>query len=122
MYCRKCGKMVHDQAKTCVHCGEVFVHQIPTASSSQYTENSAYWQDLKSATERKYQSPTRNQMKYDDNVSAGLCILSFIFPLFGWVYWGIKKSETPNRALACGMMGICSFVYNLIVSWPMLWH
>lgn len=55
----------------------------------------------------------------EDNVSVGLCFLSFFIPLFGIIYWPVMHSRTPKKARACGLTGLISwaicFVFYLFV-------
>jgi hypothetical protein len=51
----------------------------------------------------------------EDKVSIGFCILAFLIPLFGFIYWGVKAKETPKRARAVGITAIVSFVLNIIL-------
>ena len=59
--------------------------------------------------------PTRSFAPQDE-VSVGLVILSVIIPLFGIIYWLVKREETPKKAKACGIAGIISLVVSLILS------
>lgn len=52
----------------------------------------------------------------EDKVSVGLCILSFIIPIFGIIYWPVKNKETPKRAKACGITAIVSWVLGIIMN------
>ena len=52
----------------------------------------------------------------EDNVSVGLCILAFLIPMFGVIYWPVKHKETPKRARACGITAIISWVLGIIMS------
>lgn len=79
-FCTKCGKEIMEEAIICPHCGCV-------------------------CTNNFYQAP----ISYDE-VNIGLCILSFLFPLFGIIYWPIKHSESPKKAQACGIAAIISWV------------
>ena len=60
-----------------------------------------------------------NVQKQEDTVSIGLCILSFLIPLFGIIYWPVKHKDTPKRAKACGLTGIITwavfFLFYLFV-------
>lgn len=51
-----------------------------------------------------------------DEVSVGLCILSFFVPLFGVIYWPIKHKETPKKAKACGVTAIVSWAVGIVFS------
>ena len=45
----------------------------------------------------------------------GLCILSFLFPLIGWILYFVKKDEYPKPADAYGLWGIVGFAFNLVL-------
>ena len=51
-----------------------------------------------------------------DEVSVGLCILSVLIPLFGIIYWPLKRKETPKKAKACGIAAIISWAVSFIVN------
>ena len=54
-----------------------------------------------------------------DEISVGLCILAFLIPLFGVIYWPVKSKETPIKAQACGITALISwalgFIFLLVV-------
>lgn len=52
----------------------------------------------------------------NDKVSIGLCILAFLIPLFGIIYWPVMHKKTPKKAQACGITGIVSWVINTIIN------
>lgn len=41
------------------------------------------------------------QMENYDKPSVGLNILSFIFPIVGWILYFVYRDDRPNRASAC---------------------
>lgn len=49
----------------------------------------------------------------EDTTSVGLCVVSALIPLFGFIYWPVKHKETPKKAQACGITAIISFVITL---------
>ena len=51
----------------------------------------------------------------DDKVSVGLCVLSALIPLFGFIYWPVKHKETPKRAKACGITAIIAWAVYIIL-------
>ena len=61
-------------------------------------------------------TPPNHTRVAKDNVSAGLCVLSAIIPLFGVIYWAVKASETPNRAKACGITALISWGESILLS------
>lgn len=50
-----------------------------------------------------------------DEVSVGLCVLSFLIPLFGIIYWPVKHKETPKKAQACGVTAIVSWIIWFVI-------
>ena len=58
-------------------------------------------------------NPEINQI--DDKANVGLCILSALIPLFGFLYWAVKHKESPKKAQACGTTAIISFVVSLTI-------
>lgn len=52
----------------------------------------------------------------EDEINVGLCIVSALIPLFGFIYWGIKSKETPRKAKACGITAIVAFSISLLFS------
>lgn len=91
MFCPRCGNQVHDEAVVCVHCG-------CSIGSGNNNNNFA--------------APTPVAR---DEVSIGLCFLSFLIPLFGLIYWGVMNSKTPKRAKACGLTGLITWIVNFVL-------
>jgi len=81
-YCSKCGKEILDEAIVCPACGCAVVN--PSV-------------------------PIKHE---DDTVSVGLCVLAAFIPLFGIIYWPLKYKETPQKARACGITAIISWVVS----------
>lgn len=88
-YCSNCGKELSDETIFCPNCG----HATDLASN-----NSSY-------------SPQK-----EDKISVGYCILAFLFPIFGLIYWVVKKDETPRRANAVGITALVSWVSSTVSS------
>ena len=51
----------------------------------------------------------------EDKVSVWLVILSFLIPLVGFIYWGVKKKDRPKNANACGIAGLIGFAINFFL-------
>ena len=83
-YCTKCGKELVDEAVICPVCG--------CACSPDFY----------------------NAHKEADQVSIGLCILAFFIPIFGLIFWAIKRQETPKNANAIGLTALISWGINFI--------
>lgn len=84
-FCSTCGKEIMDEAIVCPNCGCAVV------------------------------KPSVPQQFTNDQISAGLLILSALIPLFGILYWPVKHKETPKRAQACGIMAIVAWVTYMAV-------
>lgn len=89
-YCTVCGRQIMDEAVICPSCGCA----VNTHKNTQFI-------------------PTASQ---PDEVSVGLCILSFFVPLFGVIYWALKYKETPKKAKACGITGLIAWGVNILIS------
>ena len=63
----------------------------------------------------------RNRSYEDNDISAGLCVLSFLIPLFGFIYWAVKTNYAPTRAKACGITAMISFIFGLLINIGLLW-
>ena len=83
-YCSKCGKELFDEAVICTGCG------CPVESTTK-PKSYAY-----------------------DTVDKGLCVLSFLIPLFGFVYWLVKHNETPEKAKACAQYALAAWIVGII--------
>ena len=86
-YCSRCGKELVDEAIICTGCG----------CACDPTMNAAFGNNVK-----------------EDKPSVGLCILAFLLPIFGVIYWAVKRGETPKRANAIGITALVSYVINII--------
>lgn len=95
-YCVKCGTQMPDETTICNTCGNV--QNADTALS--YTAPPVYGQ-----------SPVSEP----DKVSIGFCILAWFCPLFALIYFLVKKSEKPKGSKAVGIVGLVSFILNMIV-------
>lgn len=89
-YCVKCGHELLEEAVACPSCG----------CSATFSGN----------------EPLVQTVIQPDEVSVGLCILSFLIPLFGIIYWALKSKETPKKAKACGIAGLIGWGVNLLIS------
>lgn len=88
-YCSRCGKELVDDAIICTNCG----------SACDPAMNAAFG---------------NNVPKDTDEISVGLCVLAFFFPIFGIIYWPVRHRYTPKRARAIGITAIVSYAINFI--------
>lgn len=84
-FCSKCGKEIMDEAIVCPNCGCAVVE------------------------------PSVPQQISNDQVSIGLCVLSALIPLFGVIYWPVKRKEFPKKAQACGITAIVAWVIYFVI-------
>ena len=95
MYCTRCGKELEEDAKFCPNCGE----PVRLENRTDYTTMEDY------ASSNGYTSPYYEE----DRASIGLCIFFFM-----------KRRMTPNKAKACLITGIVSFILNIIATYALL--
>lgn len=88
-FCQKCGAQIDDDAIFCSNCG--FSSQMPGMS------------------------PQPQQYYVDDSVSIGFVILSFVFPIFGWIYSGVRSKERPRCAKICGIVATVSWILGMLM-------
>lgn len=101
--CKGCGAMISDQASVCPKCGT------PVSQQSSNSQQPAYQQVA--PTQQSYQATNSN-----DVPNGGLNVLSFIFPLVGWILWGVYKGSSPVKAGACSKWAWIGFAANIIIS------
>ena len=89
-YCTKCGKELIDEAVVCPGCGCAVV--APNSGHQGMPQYQNY------------------QTEQYDKPNVGLCILSALIPLFGFIYWPVKHTESPKKAQACGITAITAFI------------
>lgn len=51
----------------------------------------------------------------DPSLSAGLAIVSFLFPIVGWILWAVWHKETPRRARTASFCGWGGFAVGIIL-------
>ncbi len=100
-YCVKCGTELRDEAVVCTQCG---------CATGNYATNTANNVHLNAPAYQNADAP-----------DIGLCVLAFLIPLFGFIYWGVKYKETPKKAQACGLTAIISFVLGIVLYVPMFY-
>ena len=52
----------------------------------------------------------------NDESSVGLNILSFLFPIVGFILFFAMKAKTPYKAKACGKWGLIGFGVSLVLN------
>ena len=94
-YCQYCGAELHNEAVLCVKCGR-FVQPM-----------------------NNMQQPPMGTNQNNDTISTGLVILSVLFPIFGIIYWAVMAKKKPNRAKACGIAGLVSWIISFILTFAL---
>jgi hypothetical protein len=89
-YCSRCGKELADDAVFCYDCG--------------------------CACDPNMNVPMGGNQPEEDKVSVGFCVLAFFIPLFGLIYWAVKRADTPKNANAVGLTALISWGVNMISS------
>lgn len=51
----------------------------------------------------------------DEDLGFGLSILSFLFPVVGWILWGVWRKEHPKKAHNAALIAWISFGLNFII-------
>lgn len=59
-------------------------------------------------------------LNVEDKPNVGLCILSFLLPIVGWILWGIHKKNTPIKAGACSLWAWVGVVIYSFVLLPLI--
>ena len=106
MKCNNCGAPLQLNQKFCPNCGE----PVRLENRTDYTTMEDY------ASSNGYTSPYYEE----DRASVGLCIISFLFPFMGVIFFFMKRRMTPKKAKACLITGIVSFVLNFIATYALL--
>lgn len=92
MFCRTCGKELPAQAVACIGCG------------MNPKDGNKHCPSCGEDTEEKQVICTacggsllaENSAGWSDGAYIGLLILSFLLPIFGWIYGGIKANKAPE--------------------------
>ncbi len=102
-YCSQCGTELTDDTVFCTSCGyKVANDEDPANGGTAANEdpNTVFGQPI-------YETPAVN-----DKVGVGMCILSFLIPLVGLIYFFVKRKEKPNCAKTYGLIALISWIIN----------
>ena len=115
MFCKSCGKELSDKAVACIGCG-----MNPTGGSANCPACGVATKDKQvicTACGGSLQGGTA----WPIGQYLGLCFLSLLIPLFGWIYGGIhvckapKGSKRQQQALAFIIAGIFGAWINYLL-------
>jgi len=117
MFCRNCGKELADHAIACIGCGmnpKEGNHNCPNCG-----EKTEEKQIICTACGGSL--ALENSSGWSTGAYIGLLLLSFILPIFGWIYGGIKAnkaapdSKRKQQAKHYIYAGIAAVVLNLMI-------
>ena len=117
-----CGCMISTKATVCPKCGHVISGstQNNNGSSQSYDPPQQPVQHGYPPQQQSFpqnyppQPPYPPQPQPEDKASVGLCILSFLIPLAGWILYFVKRDDTPVKAKACSTWAWIGFGINFI--------
>ena len=110
--CDICGATAEQDASTCPICGASLQSNNPSAHSAEPSRKADYSHNYDTSKPKSYP-----QKKYvNDDISVGLCIVCFLFPIVGLIYWIVKHREKPRNSKACLVTGIVSWVLSIVVN------
>lgn len=115
--CPQCGSMISTKAVACPKCGYAVNGSMPNNGGT----NQPYYPPQQTGSQgyppqQPYQpnNPLQQNGKYDE-VNVGLCILSFIFPLVGWILYFVYKNNYPIKAKACSKWAWISIAVSFAI-------
>lgn len=111
----QCGCMISTNATTCPKCGHVMKGSSQNNGGSQqtyYPPQQPYYPPQQAVQQNCPPQPTYQP----DQANFGLCILSFLIPLFGWIYYFVKRKDFPVKAKSCCNWAWIGFGANLLIS------
>ena len=88
VHCRECGEMIAESAPTCPKCG---ARQGLRDSGISTTET-------------------------DLNPSAGLNVVSFLWPIVGLILYLVYNDKSPRRAKECGKWALIGAIVGIVVA------
>ena len=102
--CPDCNKKLRDDANNCPRCGwKKSKFNFPFFKKKTVTGvcqncGKVFYNDETQCVRCGWKIKNKK-----DHISLGLCLISFLIPLFGIIYWIAEAHETPRRARACGL-------------------
>ncbi|MDE5994264.1 MAG: zinc ribbon domain-containing protein [Oscillospiraceae bacterium] len=112
MFCKNCGKQLPDGTVFCTECGtnQSAVNPAPNTVNPNMAYNQPQNTGYSSGV---YQTQPMNSKHDKSNV--GLNILSWFVPIFGLIYYFVKKNERPNEAKGTLKAGLISIGVNVLI-------
>jgi hypothetical protein len=116
MFCRHCGKELSEKAVACIGCGmnpRDGMEHCPACGGKTRDKQLI-------CTTCGASLDGGNSDGWSAGAYAGLLVLSFVIPIFGWIYGGIQAnkaapgSKRKSQAWHFVFSGIAGLVFNLI--------
>lgn len=107
--CPKCGAMVSDRATLCPKCNFPLNPSSLQSSPRQNAEQQPAYQQVG-------QYPQTYQPTTAEEPNVGLNIVSFFFPIVGWILWGVYKNKSPKQAKSYSKWAWYGFGAGFVVS------
>lgn len=109
--CPECGFFISERATSCPHCGR------PMTSSPRGDNPRPQPQPFPPTPQPQPQPIPIGE----DKSNVGLNILSFLFPLVGWILYFVHREKYPIKAKACSLwawigFGVNAFFYVIALS------
>ena len=115
-YCVKCGKPMANKETTCPNCNCISIDRKAFKKSAALTPM-IYCTKCGGKVHHKsifcpycgcFSIGKKTLKNPNDRISLGLCLVAFLMPLFGLIYWPLKHKELPEKAQAVGIMAVIS--------------
>ena len=130
-YCVKCGNQLKNKANTCPNCGCGALNKKELKKKSVYPK--VYCAKCGGTLSKNtilcsycgcFSIGRKTIKNPNDKIDLGLCLVAFLFPLFGLIYWPVKHKELPEKAQAVGVMAVVSLalVYATSIGFPLFFR
>ncbi len=110
--CTYCNKTFDDSVTYCPECGSKLEDDVQFTSNTQTNDSYAYYDQ--SAMQQNMNANA--EAKKEDAGSWGFGILSFLFPIVGFILFFVWRKEFPKKAKSCGIPALVSFLINIVSS------
>lgn len=103
MYCAKCGTLLPENASMCPNCGTSVVDNSQSGASVFYP------------TQQPQNSPVYQQPPAADKSNIWLNVLSFFVPIFGIIWYFVKREKKPKEAKGTLKTAIVGVAVNFAI-------
>ena len=117
-FCTKCGEQIANRETVCPSCGYE-LNDRKASKSKKRTDSypMIYCTKCGGRVSRKsifcpycgcFSLGKKTLKNPNDKINLGLCLVAFLFPPFGLIYWPVMHKEVPEKAQAVGVMSVIS--------------